>query len=80
MKRLRLYHRPDCHLCEEMLTELEQLRRSTAFELEQIDVDGNATIRERYHARVPVLEDSDGRLLCEVFLDPSAVLNYLRDA
>jgi glutathione S-transferase len=63
-----------------MLAELEQLRQSTAFELEQIDVDGNVTLRERYHVRVPVLEDSDGGLLCEVFLDPFAVLNYLRDA
>lgn len=80
MKRLRLYHRPACHLCEEMLAELEQLRLTTTFELDQIDVDDNLPLRERYHVRVPVLEDGDGKLLCEVFLDPSAVLNYLRDA
>ena len=80
MKRLRLYHRVDCHLCEDMAIHLEDLRRSWEFELEQVDVDSDATLRERYHTRVPVLEDADGNCLSEYFLDQASVLNYLQSA
>ncbi len=80
MKLLRLYHRTDCHLCEEMLEQLVELRRTLGFELERIDVDAQAELKTRYGHQVPVLEDAAGHRLCEVFLDPASVMNYLRDA
>lgn len=78
MKRLRLFQRSGCHLCEDMAIHLEQLRQTRAFELEMIDVDRDETIRDRYHTRVPVLEDPDGNCLSEYFLDQAAVLSYLQ--
>ncbi len=80
MKLLRLFHRTDCHLCEEMLEQLEELRRTIGFELEQVDIDTDAGLKARYGHQVPVLEDATGHRLCEVFLDPASVMNYLRDA
>ena len=80
MKRLRLYHRVDCHLCEDMAIHLEQLQQAMAFDLERIDIDGDPALRERYNSRVPVLEDADGNCLSEYFLDQVSVLNYLRSA
>jgi hypothetical protein len=63
-----------------MLEQLEILRHSVCFELERIDVDGEAGLRTGYGNRVPVLEDREGNRLCEVFLDPTTVMNYLREA
>jgi hypothetical protein len=63
-----------------MLEQLEELRRSLAFELERIDIDREAALQARYGNQVPVLEDADGQRLCEVFIDPATVMNYLRDA
>jgi glutathione S-transferase len=80
VKCLRFFHRTDCHLCEEMRAQLEALKSEVDFELQQLDVDTDARWRSRYHSRVPVLEDAEGNLLCEVFLDPVVVLSYLRDA
>jgi glutathione S-transferase len=80
VKRLRFFHRPACHLCEDMLEHLEILRQTTPFELEQVDVDGDDGLRAGYQLRVPVLEDPEGNLLSEVYLNPQAVLSYLRDA
>lgn len=81
MKRLRLYQRAGCHLCEEMLEQLQAFSPGgVCFELEQVDVDGNEALRARYHERVPVLTGADGVTLCEVFFDPVAVSNYLQKA
>jgi hypothetical protein len=78
MKKLRLYQRVGCHLCEDMATHLDALRRDWHFEIERIDVDSDIAHRERYHSRVPVLEDADGNCLSEYFLDLSSVLSYLQ--
>jgi len=80
VKKLRLYHRAGCHLCEDMVDLLEPLHAQAEFECELIDVDSDEGLRARYHDRVPVLESKEGWLLSEVFLDPVKVLNYLRDA
>jgi len=80
MRRLRLYYRLECHLCEDMLLHLEGLRPTRPFELEMIDVDGNPEIREAYQRRIPVLETAEGRCLSEYFLDEATVLSYLQGA
>lgn len=63
-----------------MLEQLEALKSELGFQLQQLDVDADAQLRARYHTRVPVLEDAEGNLLCEVFLDPVSVMSYLQDA
>jgi hypothetical protein len=63
-----------------MLDQLNTLHAQAEFACEIVDVDGDEDLQARYHDRVPVLESGDGYLLCEVFLDPIKVLNYLQDA
>jgi hypothetical protein len=62
-----------------MADQLMALRRQAPFDCQLIDVDGDESLRSRFGQRVPVLESAEGRLLCEVYLDPTRVLNYLRD-
>src|SRR5437879_1210790 len=50
-----LYTRAGCHLCEDALQMLNDERRRCNFELEIIDVDGEAGLRERYGECVPVV-------------------------
>jgi hypothetical protein len=55
MIRLTLYGRADCHLCYEMRAVVEEVGREWPFELEEVDVDGDAALEAAYGAEVPVL-------------------------
>ncbi len=79
VKQLYFYHRDACHLCEDMLAQLEELGQTIDFELLKIDVDGDAPAGAHYRDRVPVLEDADGKRLSEIYLDQVTVMNYLQD-
>ncbi len=67
--RLTLYSRRGCHLCEEMILDLELAARGRPLRFEVVDVDGDEALAERYGLRVPVLV-ADGRELCVGRLDP----------
>ena len=77
MRRLRLYHRQDCHLCEEMLERLAPYQNSGHLSLELIDIDHRAEAWSAYRTRIPVLESPEGECLSEHFLDEDALLSYL---
>ena len=66
---LRLYGRPQCHLCEEMAAAL----RARGIVFDEIDVDGCAALKERYGRIVPVLTDDQGKELCRTRLDAAAL-------
>ncbi len=53
--RLVLYSRVDCCLCDEMKTIIRQLADRTSLELEEIDVDSSADLKQTYGEEVPVL-------------------------
>ncbi len=74
---LRLYQRTGCHLCEDMLQQLERLRLEIPFRLELVDVDADPGHREDYGARIPVLETEQGQEISEYFLDEQGVRDYL---
>ncbi len=74
---LRLYQRAGCHLCEDMLQQLERVRMEHPFRLELVDVDANPDCREQYGMRIPVLETEDGREISGFFLDERQVRDYL---
>ncbi len=75
--RLVLYHRIGCHLCDEMLTQLQGLQANQGFELEVKDVDEDRQLYELYNERVPVLS-LQGRDLCQYFLDEEVLQQALR--
>ena len=53
---VRLYHAPDCHLCERALSSLTELRRRAEFELEVVDITGDSELEARYREWLPVVE------------------------
>ncbi|WJW76137.1 glutaredoxin family protein [Thiohalobacter sp. IOR34] len=77
MKKLLLYGRPDCHLCQDMEAELRRLQPEAGFRLEVYDVDRDPAWAERYGRWVPVLE-AEGREICHYFLDLVALQRYLQ--
>ena len=77
-KRLVLYSRRYCHLCHDMLAELEGLRGEFGFELAVLDVDSDPELERRFNEAVPVLMAGD-RELARWRLDPAALRAYLAD-
>ena len=70
---VRLYARPDCHLCDEARAGLERLRaEGLRFELEEVDIDRDDELHARFLERIPVVE-LDGELISELHLDPDGL-------
>ena len=53
--RLVLYSRIDCCLCDEMKTVIRQVAERTPLDLEEIDIDSSADLKQKYGEEVPVL-------------------------
>ena len=58
MKKLTLYSRLECPLCEFA----EELLASDGIDFEWVDIDESAALIKVYHVRVPVLSDGDQEL------------------
>jgi hypothetical protein len=72
-RRLVLYARPDCHLCEEARELVLPLVGAAGdVVLEEIDIDSDDQLLKRFLERIPVLE-LDGRIISELDPDPSAL-------
>jgi hypothetical protein len=57
---LTLYLKPECHLCEEVLTDLGRLGRRYPHQLRTVDITTDPELMARYGERIPVLV-VDGR-------------------
>ncbi len=75
--RLTLFARTYCHLCEDMVRELEPFAAELGFSLAQVDVDSDPALDARYGEKVPVLVDAEGREICHGFLDIEALRRRL---
>ncbi|MDQ3716375.1 MAG: glutaredoxin family protein [Actinomycetota bacterium] len=53
--RVRLYSRPNCHLCDVARTDLQRICAELSVGLEEIDVDTDPGLRADYGDRVPVI-------------------------
>lgn len=71
MRPICVYSRQDCHLCDELLSELSSLVDGR-LKIEVRDVDSHDDWREAYGWRVPCVE-YEQRVLCEYFLDREAI-------
>jgi hypothetical protein len=70
---VRLYERPDCHLCEVALAELRDLReQGLEFEIERVDIDSDEGLLRRYLELIPVIE-VEGLQVSELGLDSNAL-------
>ena len=70
--RLTLYTRRGCHLCDDMLIELELLGQRQTLHVDVVDVDRDPALQARYGAAVPVLMQA-GTELCRGHLNRDAL-------
>ena len=75
MIKLTLYSRPEWHLCEELLADLEPLLGANVG-VEIVDVDGSVALMRRYGLRIPVLAAGEVEL-SSYPLDRDSVRRYL---
>ncbi len=75
-----IYYREGCHLCDDLLWELEVLfkRHDKRLDYEWRDVDSQPAWQQQYGIEVPVLLDDKGQKLCFGHLDPEKLLPYLQ--
>jgi hypothetical protein len=67
----RVYSRPGCHLCEQLVEELLPLARGR-IDVEVVDIDTCEAWRSAYGTRIPVVEYA-GEFVCQYTLDAAAV-------
>jgi hypothetical protein len=77
VRRLVLYGKPECHLCDEMKAVVDEVGREIAFTLEVVDVNGDPALLGRYGHEVPVLT-IDGRKAFKFRVDAQALRRRLR--
>ncbi|HVF88560.1 MAG TPA: glutaredoxin family protein [Blastocatellia bacterium] len=53
--RVTIYSRPGCHLCDEAKTSISSAGCDDDFTLEEINIDQDPELRERYKNDVPVI-------------------------
>ncbi|SDG98029.1 Glutaredoxin-like domain [Nitrosomonas sp. Nm132] len=78
MKKLIMYGRRDCHLCQEMIASLQELQKQIQFEFEVIDIDSDPELVSQYNERIPVLVSATGKQdeICHYYLDDVALDAY----
>ena len=76
MPRITFYSRPGCHLCEDARREMELAEPS--IEIDEIDVDSDPLLRERYGLDIPVAVAGERELFRHRFTP--AALRMLQDA
>jgi glutaredoxin len=54
-RRLVLYTRAGCHLCDIAKGKLDRARREEDFDLEEIDIETDPDLVARYGIRIPVV-------------------------
>jgi len=52
--RITLYSRPGCHLCDEARAVIERVCADTGESYEEVSIDGDPQLRERYGEEIPV--------------------------
>ncbi len=77
MTPLRIYSRPGCHLCEQLLEDLMPLVRGR-LEIEFVNIDDDADLGREYGTRIPVIEFA-GQFVCQYTLDRIAIRAILDD-
>ncbi len=76
---LTLYLRRWCHLCDELLEQLEPMIAGRGIVVHEIDIDEHPEFEDAYGEHIPVL-CADARELCRHRLDAGAVQAYLLES
>ena len=74
--RVVLYHADGCHLCERARLQLRSLQAELGFDLDEIDITGDAELEARQREWLPVVE-IDGERAFVYFVDDDALRRRL---
>jgi glutaredoxin len=73
VRRVVLYSRPGCHLCDEARGLLADIAAEAPdLVIEEVDIDADDELLRRYLERIPVIE-LNGRTVAELVPDPREV-------
>jgi len=73
VRRVTLYERPGCHLCDEARAVLDQ----AGVRYDRVDIESDDELFKRYLERIPVVT-IDGREAFEFFIDERALEAWLQ--
>jgi len=77
LRRLVLYGRPECHLCDEAREIVLKLAAEAGdIELIELNIDEDERLHREYLERIPVIE-LEGRVIGELVPDPAALRSSL---
>lgn len=76
VRQLSLYHRRGCHLCDEMLEELERRVAGLNVVVEMVDIDQDPSLTARFGHDIPVLMAGSDEI-CRHRLDPGQLNGWL---
>jgi hypothetical protein len=68
-----------CHLCDDVKEILERVRARVPFELETVDIDGDAELKRLYDWEVPVVL-LDGKKWAKYRVDEAALMKRLESS
>jgi glutaredoxin len=77
VRRVILYGKPGCHLCDEARDVVTAVRARHPFELEEVDVSIDPELARSYGERIPVLA-LDGDELFEFHVDADELARRLQ--
>jgi glutaredoxin len=76
MTVVKLYSKPDCHLCVEARAALERVQADLPFELYELDITSDESLHRTYFERIPVVVFGDEELF-EYFVEEGALRERL---
>lgn len=76
--KVQLYSRSNCPLCEEAKLMLQLVMEDVPLKIEEINIEDNDEIHEKYLLRIPVIE-SEGVVIQEGRIDYPTLLEAFTD-
>ena len=72
------YGRPDCHLCDEVRSQIDRLAAERGWDLDllEVDIEGDDELFKRYLERIPVVV-VEGEVVSELLLDEGALIRRI---
>ena len=59
MPRVSFYTKSECHLCDEAMEVVLDVRRKIDFELEIIDIESDSALHQEYGEKIPMIFIND---------------------
>lgn len=76
MVKITIYSKKDCHICHIAKEKLFQIQNEIPFSIEEIDIEKDKTLFERYKFLIPVIE-IDGKKIFTYSVDVNELKKHL---